>query len=109
MTVVDWLSHLISPQIDSDHNIRTNHSYSNRVIALLANIWGMLSKELKSKARKLMEDVPWIATNDGLRRGSEAYFQEADVFRDLPVITASLFNPEVETAHRVWGQEVSSF
>ncbi|KAJ8592841.1 hypothetical protein M405DRAFT_859413, partial [Rhizopogon salebrosus TDB-379] len=97
MTVVDWLSHLISPQIDSDHNIRTNHSYSNRVIALLANIWGMLSKELKSKARKLMEDVPWIATNDGLRRGSEAYFQEADVFRDLPVITASLFNPEVET------------
>jgi hypothetical protein len=97
MTVVDWLSHLISPQIDSAYDIRTNHSYSNRVIALLANIWGMLSKELKSKARKLMEDVPWIATNDGLRRGSEAYFQEADVFCDLPVITASLFNPEVET------------
>ncbi|KAJ8581652.1 hypothetical protein M405DRAFT_938167 [Rhizopogon salebrosus TDB-379] len=95
MTVVDWLRYLISPQVDLAHDIRKNAGYSNRVVSILANIWGMLSDELKSEARELMEDVAWIATNQGLQRGSEAYFKEADVFRDLPVITANLFDPQV--------------
>jgi hypothetical protein len=103
MTVVDWLSHLISPQIDSAHDIRKNAEYSNRVVSMLANIWGMLSEELKSQAQKLMEDVAWIATDQGLQRGSEAYFPAADVFPDLPVITADLFDPQVETVLTEFG------
>jgi hypothetical protein len=95
MTVVDWLRYLISPQVDPAHDICKNAGYSNRVVVILANIWGMLSEELKSEAQELMEDVAWIATNQGLQRGSEAYFKEADVFRDLPVITANLFDPQV--------------
>jgi hypothetical protein len=97
MTVVDWLSYLISPHVNSAHDIRKNAVYSDRVVLILANIWGKLSDELKSEARGLMEDVAWIATNQGLKRGSEAYFKEADVFRNLPVITASLFDPQIET------------
>ncbi|KAJ8595100.1 hypothetical protein M405DRAFT_929750, partial [Rhizopogon salebrosus TDB-379] len=103
MTVVDWLTYLISPQVDSAHDIRKNAEYSNRVVFILANIWGMLSDELKSEAQELMEDVAWIATNKGLQRGSEAYFQEADVFRDLPVITANLFDPQVATVLAEFG------
>ncbi|KAJ8595272.1 hypothetical protein M405DRAFT_807580 [Rhizopogon salebrosus TDB-379] len=96
MTAVDWLTYLISPQVDSAHDIRKNAKYSNRVVSILADIWYILSDELKSEAQELMEDVAWIATNQGLQRGSEAYFEEADVFRDLPVITADLFDPRVE-------------
>jgi hypothetical protein len=103
MTVVDWLTYLISPQVDSAHDIRKNAEYSNRVVFILANIWGMLSDELKSEAQELMEDVAWIATNHGLRRGSEAYFQEADVFRDLPVVTANLFDPQIATVLAEFG------
>jgi hypothetical protein len=95
MTVVDWLRHLISPQIDSAHDIRNNPAYSNRVLGILGNIWGTLSSDMKSEAQELMQDVPWIATNKGLRRADEAYFQEANVFRGLPVVTANLFNSQV--------------
>jgi hypothetical protein len=103
MTVVDWLSHLISPQIDSAHDIRKSATYSNRVLNILGNIWGMLSSELKSEAQKLMKDVAWIATNEGLRRGYEAYFEQANVFLDLPVVTVSLFNRQVETVLTEFG------
>ncbi|KAJ8579837.1 hypothetical protein M405DRAFT_869920, partial [Rhizopogon salebrosus TDB-379] len=95
MTVLDWLSYLISDQVDSAHDIRKDAGYSDRVVLILANIWGVLSEELKSKARKLMKGKAWIATNKGLQQGSGAYFQEADVFRDLPVVTADLFDPQV--------------
>ena len=103
MTVVDWLNHLISPQIDSKHNIRENATYSNRVLGILGNIWSSLPSDMKSEAQDLMEDVPWIATNKGLRRASEAYFKEADVFGDLPVVTANLFEPQVENVLSEFG------
>lgn len=96
MTVVDWLNHLISPRIDAKHNIREMATYSNRVLGILGNIWGSLPNDMKSEAQELMKDVPWIATNKGLRRASESYFKEADVFGDLPVVTANLFEAQVE-------------
>jgi len=92
MTVVDWLSHLISSEAHSAHNIRTNSSYSNRVLGILGNIWDNLSGDLKSDAKELMEDVAWIATDKGLRRASDSYFHEADIFNDLPVVSANLFD-----------------
>ncbi|KAG1730664.1 uncharacterized protein EDB91DRAFT_1059251, partial [Suillus paluster] len=97
MTVVDWLSHLISPQVDAARDIQKNPSYSNRVLGILGNIWGTLSTDVKSQAKDLMQDVPWIATNQGFRPSGGAYFPEADVFRDLPVVTVSLFDPQVVT------------
>jgi hypothetical protein len=103
MTVVDWLNHLISSQIDLKHNIRENATYSNRVLGILGNIWSSLPSDMKSEAQDLMEDVPWIATNKGLRRASEAYFKEADVFGDLPVVTANLFEPQVENVLSEFG------
>jgi hypothetical protein len=103
MTVVDWLNHLISPQIDAKHNIRENATYSNRVLGILGNIWSSLPSDMRSEAQELMQNVPWISTNKGLRRASEAYFKEADVFHDLPVVTASLFDPQVVCVLRKFG------
>ncbi|KAG2144729.1 uncharacterized protein EDB93DRAFT_533364 [Suillus bovinus] len=95
MTLVDWLSHLISPQIDAAHDIRKNVAYSNRVLGVLGNIWPMMSSDMKSQAKDLMQDVPWIATNLGFRPPGGAYFPEADVFHDLPVVSVGLFDPQV--------------
>ncbi|KAG2107834.1 hypothetical protein BD769DRAFT_1500263 [Suillus cothurnatus] len=97
MTVVDWLSHLISPQIDAAHDIRKNSAYSNRVLSVLGNIWPMMSSDMKSEAKDLMQDVPWIATNLGFRPPGGAYFPEADVFRDLPVVSVNLFDQQILT------------
>lgn len=103
MTVVDWLSHLISPQIDAAHDICKNSTYSNRVLAVLANIWPMMPSDMKSQAKDLMQDVPWIATNLGFRPPGGAYFPEADVFRDLPVVSVSLFDPQILTVLSEFG------
>ncbi|OJA15596.1 hypothetical protein AZE42_08334 [Rhizopogon vesiculosus] len=105
MTVVDWLSHMISAQIDSAHDIRKNPTYSNRVLVILGNIWGTLSSEIRDEAKEFMQDVLWIATNKGLRRADEAYFQEADVFRDLPVVTGNVFDPQMVTVLTEFGVE----
>ncbi|KAG0706642.1 hypothetical protein DFH29DRAFT_900607 [Suillus ampliporus] len=103
MTVVDWLSHLISPQIDTAHDIRKNPTYSNRVLGVLGNIWGTLSTDMRSQAKDLMQDVSWIATNQGFRPPGGAYFPEADVFRDLPVVTVGLFDPQIVTVLNEFG------
>ncbi|KAG2129991.1 hypothetical protein BD769DRAFT_1453255, partial [Suillus cothurnatus] len=97
MTVVDWLSHLISPQIDAAHDIRKNSAYSNRVLSVLGNIWPMMSSDMESEAKDLMQDFPWIATNLGFRPPGGAYFPEADVFRDLPVVSVNLFDQQILT------------
>ncbi|KAG1718293.1 hypothetical protein EDB19DRAFT_952071 [Suillus lakei] len=103
MTVVDWLSHLISPQIDAAHDIRKNSTYSNRVLGILGKIWPMMSSEMKSQAKDLMQDVPWIATNLGFRSPGKAYFPEADLFRDLPVVSVNVFDPKVLTVLSEFG------
>jgi len=103
MTVVDWLNHLISPQIDAKHNICENATYSNRVLGILGNIWSSLPSDIRSDAQELMQNVPWIATNKGFRRASEAYFKEADIFHDLPVVTANLFDSNVVCVLRKFG------
>ncbi|KAG2141054.1 hypothetical protein DEU56DRAFT_797004 [Suillus clintonianus] len=103
MSVVDWLSHLISPQIDAAHDIRKSATYSNRVLGVLGNIWSMLSSDMKSQAKDLMQNVPWIATNMGFQPPGGAYFPEADVFRDLPVVSVSLFDPQVLTVLSEFG------
>lgn len=103
MTVVDWLSHLISPQIDATHDICKNSTYSNRVLGVLANIWPMMPSDMKSQAKELMQDVPWIATNLGFRPPGGAYFPEADVFRDLPVVSVNLFDPQIVTVLSEFG------
>ncbi|KAG2140195.1 hypothetical protein DEU56DRAFT_900984 [Suillus clintonianus] len=97
MTVVDWLSHLISPQIDAAHDIRKSATYSNRILGILGKIWPVLSSEMKSQAKDLMQDVPWIATNLGFQRPGGAYFPEPDVFHDLPVVSVNLMDPQVLT------------
>ncbi|KAG1902642.1 uncharacterized protein F5891DRAFT_1022595 [Suillus fuscotomentosus] len=97
MTLVDWLTHLISPQIDAAHDIRKNSTYSNRVLGVLGNIWPMMSSDIKTQAKDLMQDVPWIATNLGFRPPGGAYFPEADVFHDLPVVSVNLFDPQILT------------
>jgi len=99
MTVADWLRYLISTDVDSAHDIRKSESYSNRVLVVLGNLWSIPSNDnpMKNEAKKLMMDVPWIATNKGFRKASEAYFDEVDIFGDIPVVTAKLSEPGVST------------
>ncbi|KAG2030035.1 hypothetical protein BDR03DRAFT_1037666 [Suillus americanus] len=56
-----------------------------------------MSSDMKSEAKDLMQDVPWIATNLGFWPPGGAYFPEADVFRDLPVVSVNLFDPQILT------------
>jgi len=87
MTVVDWLRHLISPQIDKAHDIRRSETYSNRVLGILGHIWGRLPSDMKLETKKLMKDVSWIMTNKGFKRANEAYFSAAD---NSPVVIANI-------------------
>jgi len=95
MTVVDWLRHLISPDIDPAHDIRTSTTYSNRVLGILGNIWNTLSNDMKTEAKEFMTNVQWISTTKGFRKASEAYFKEADILNRLPVITANVSDHKV--------------
>ncbi|KAG2125859.1 hypothetical protein BD769DRAFT_1736102, partial [Suillus cothurnatus] len=90
-------SHLISPQIDAAHDIRKNSAYSNCVLSVLGNIWPMMSSDMESKAKDLMQDFPWIATNLGFQTPGGAYFPEADAFHDLPVVSVNLFDQQILT------------
>ncbi|KAG2052674.1 hypothetical protein BDR06DRAFT_1009303 [Suillus hirtellus] len=83
MTFVDRLTDSFDKPSDRhSHDIRKNSTYSNRVLGVLGNIWPMMSSEIKTQAKDLMQDDPSIATNMGFRPPGGAYFPDADVFLD---------------------------
>lgn len=86
LTIVDWIQHVVGPRLNPDYK---------RVLEILQSLWPSLKLPEKEKIISLLQNVDCILTSDGLKKPSEAYFPEADLFNDLPVIRPTDFNEQM--------------
>ncbi|KAI5991739.1 hypothetical protein F5J12DRAFT_861117 [Pisolithus orientalis] len=86
LTIVDWIQHVVGPRLNPDYK---------RVLEILQSLWPSLKLPEKEKIISLLQNVDCILTSDGLIKPSEAYFPEADLFNDLPVIRPTDFNEQM--------------
>ncbi|KIJ66568.1 hypothetical protein HYDPIDRAFT_26904 [Hydnomerulius pinastri MD-312] len=114
LTTFDWLQHLLGPGIDAAYDIRASPRYSDHVLVVLGSVWSHLSRIGQlNDVIGLLAKVPFVPTNHGLKLPHEAYFAEADVFKDLPVVQLNTRIGQVETVLTDLGvnrdPELSSF
>lgn len=90
MTIVDWLRHTISLSGESkysEYDLSISPIWAERVINALARAWPSTSKVHQMEVATLLKDKTCIPTRSGMRIPDGAYFPNAHVFPDLPVVT----------------------
>ncbi|KAF9225079.1 hypothetical protein BS17DRAFT_879239 [Gyrodon lividus] len=86
LTIVDWIRYLTGSGLDSPQDICKTAAFSERVLATLPNLWQSIQPTDKDKIIALLQSVACIPTNQGHRMPQNAYFPEADLFNELPVV-----------------------
>ena len=89
LTVLEWVQHIADPAIytqKSEYNIVESPAWADRVLRVLNKHWPTLSEANQASIIELLEKLVCIPTSAGMKVPSEAYFSNADIFHDLPVV-----------------------
>lgn len=88
LSVLDWIGYLVDPNTrkETGVDIALDPIFAERVIGVLARAWPSLNPSQQKEVCQKLSDVPCIPTRAGLKLPGEAYFSNAHVFPDLPII-----------------------
>lgn len=90
LSIADWLKHVTTSSVtsaDVNYDINKSPVWAERVITVLARTWASLSKDAQTEICSLLKDKTCIPTNQGLKLPDESYFSNANIFKDLPIVT----------------------
>jgi len=89
LTVLEWVQHIVDPAVytrKNEFNIVESPAWADRVLQVLGRCWPTLSKVNQTSIIGLLDKLACVPTSVGMKAPSEAYFSNADIFRDLPVV-----------------------
>ncbi|KIK42488.1 hypothetical protein CY34DRAFT_142335 [Suillus luteus UH-Slu-Lm8-n1] len=93
MPITHWLRH-VKNNPSGAHDITRSFSFAQHVLVVLGAFWQSLNEDSPLEVREILGDMTCIPTTittvPHMVRPQEAYFPEADVFRDLPVVPSPL-------------------
>jgi hypothetical protein len=90
LSIVDWLRHVTTPDVasaDINYDISKSSLWAERVFTVLARAWPSLSRDAQNEIALLLKDRTCIPTNRGLKLPDGSYFPNANIFKDLPIVT----------------------
>lgn len=90
LTILGWLQHICGPSVASgkvDYQIDVSAPWAEKVLGVIIRAWPSLSNEVKGEVVNLLKQRSCIPTSGGLKRPEDAYFINANIFNDLPVVT----------------------
>ena len=89
LTVLEWLQHIVDPAVytqKSEFNIVESPEWADCVLQALSQYWPTLQEGTRTTIVGLLEELTCIPTSAGMQTPSQAYFSEADIFKDLAVV-----------------------
>jgi hypothetical protein len=89
LTVLEWVQHIVDPGVytqKAGFNITESPAWAERVLQVLSRSWVTMSKANQTNIIGLLEKLTCIPTSSGMMLPNEAYFSNADIFHDLPVV-----------------------
>ena len=90
LSILEWVQHLVDPAVytqGGEFNIVESPVWADRVLQVLGRCWPTLSEANQTgEVIGLLDKLTCIPTSVGMKTPSEAYFSEADVFDDLPIV-----------------------
>lgn len=90
LTILEWVQHIVDPAVYTqkiEFNIVESPVWADRVLQVLSRCWGTVSKVNQTNIIGLLEKLTCVPTSAGMKLPNEAYFSNADIFHDLPVVT----------------------
>ncbi|RPD65851.1 hypothetical protein L226DRAFT_529987 [Lentinus tigrinus ALCF2SS1-7] len=89
LSIVEWLRHIANPPAphDAEHDLHLSPQWAERVLNVLARASQSLPKSRQEEIASILKEHVCIPTSAGLKKPDEAYFQNAHIFHDLPVVT----------------------
>lgn len=90
LSVPDWLDYLVSPEalsmLPQDHRITSDAHFAERVLNVVGKAWGSISKAQIVRITATLQNKTVIPTRSGMRCPKDAYFANANIFADLPIL-----------------------
>jgi hypothetical protein len=86
-----------------EFSIIESPAWAERVLQVLNRCWVTLSKTNQDHIIILLENIPCIPTSTGMMLPNEAYFLDADIFHNLPVISLPSGAPIRNNLERLLG------
>ncbi|KAI0747853.1 hypothetical protein C8Q80DRAFT_1168786 [Daedaleopsis nitida] len=89
LSIIEWLRHIATPPAphDAEHDLHLSPQWAERVMNVLSRATQSLPKSRQDEITLILQEHACIPTSGGLKKPREAYFQNAHVFPDLPVVT----------------------
>ncbi|KAF8752076.1 hypothetical protein RHS01_07718 [Rhizoctonia solani] len=86
--VPDWITYLVNPTArkETGVDITVDAVFAERVLGVIARAWPSINATQQQDICTKLSDVPCVPTRAGLKIPSEAYFSNAHVFPDLPIV-----------------------
>jgi hypothetical protein len=86
--VPDWITYLVNPTTrkETGVDITLDAVFAERVLGVIARAWASMNATQQQDVCNKLIDVPCIPTRAGIKVPREAYFANAHVFPDLPII-----------------------
>ena len=84
-----WLQHILDAEVraaDVEHDITLSPTWAERVLTVLTRAWPASHKTVHQSVIEQLKDVACVPTINGMKVPREAYFQNAHVFPDLPLV-----------------------
>ncbi|KAI0371771.1 hypothetical protein BV20DRAFT_1016624 [Pilatotrama ljubarskyi] len=91
LSILEWLRHVTSPPAsaphDAEHDITLSAPWAERVLQVVARAWPSMPQAQRAEVAAILRTHACVPTSTGLKKPEEAYFQNAHIFSDLPVVT----------------------
>lgn len=88
--IAEWIQHTLDPEVISSNvefDLTRSPAWSERVLNVLARAWPSCGQRAQNEIIALLKDKACIPTSAGLKIPGNAYFQNVNLFPDLPLVT----------------------
>lgn len=89
LTVAAWIEHVSNKAVrkrNVEFDLATSALWAEKVIGVLENAWNDLSGPDQTNIISYLKSNTCIPTSAGMKLPEDAYFSNADIFHDLPVV-----------------------
>jgi hypothetical protein len=90
LSVPVWLKNIVSPavaQTNPEFDINISPLWAERVLSVVGRMWPSTSEVHKREIAQLLANTTCVPTQSGMKQPAEAYFPDAKLFPDLPIVT----------------------
>ncbi|KII91548.1 hypothetical protein PLICRDRAFT_512049 [Plicaturopsis crispa FD-325 SS-3] len=99
LTIADWVQHVTDPGVaaaNPKYDISQSSAWAEELLVSVARACSTPSK-MRDQVVDILRTKPCVPTSSGMKLPGEAYFENANIFHDLPVVKLTVKEKSIAT------------